>query len=167
MQEKKSKKIIGKIINGRKLYSTRVVLAVLNLEAERFRKWIVDGNITPDQPAEGTGTTHFFSRENIYTIGVFTKLVDMGLNKAVASEIAHNWEQRDWNYVSTRDEDIYLIITGDVTPKKNRDWRKNMKFFVNENPDLIFVKEEKGSGFEIALVVNLYKIAKFVDGKLP
>ena len=117
------KKIIAKIIDGRELFSTRQVLTVLNLEAERFRKWIVDGNITPDIRASGTGRTHFFSLENIYAIAVFTKLVDLGLNRAIASEIAHHWDQRDWNYVSTRDEDIYLIIERDVTPKKRRDWR--------------------------------------------
>jgi len=165
MQEKKRKKIIGKIITGRKLHPTRVVLAVLNLEAERFRKWIDDGNITPYQPAEGTGTTHFFSRENIYTIGVFAKLVDMGLNRAIASEIAHHWDPEDWDNVSTRDEDIYLIIEGDVTPKKNRNWRRNMKFYVNENPNIIFTKDKTGESFEIAIVVNLYKIAKVVDSK--
>lgn len=165
MQEKKSKKIVGKVIDGRELFSTREVLFALNLEAERFRKWIVDENIIPDIRASGTGRTHFFSIENIYAIAVFTKLVDMGLNRAIASEIARHWAPRDWDYVSTRDEDIYLIIEGDVTPKKKRDWRKNMKFSVNENPDNIFPKDRKGKSFEVALVVNLYKIAKEVDSK--
>lgn len=147
-------------------FSTREVLACLNLEGERFRKWIIDSNITPDIRASGTGRTHFFSRENIYAIAVFTKLVDMGLNRAIASEIAHYWGQKNWNYVATRDEDMYLIISGDVTPKKNRAWRKNMKFTVNENPDKIIVQQGKGLGFEIALVVNLYKVAKEVDSQL-
>jgi len=165
MQAKKRKKILGKIIDSRLLYSTSEVLAALNIEAERFRKWILECNITPDIRASGTGRTHFFSLENIYAIAVFTKLVDMGLNRAIASEIAHHWDPKDWNYASTRDEAMYLIIEGDVTPKKNRAWRKNMKFSVNENPDKIFTKDKKGKSFEVALVVNLHKIAKEVDSQ--
>ena len=90
----------------------------------------------------------------------------MGLNRAIASEIAHNWDPEDWNYVSTRDEDIYLIIEGDVTPKKNREWRKNMTFSVNENPGKIFTRDRKGKSFEVALVINLFKIAQEVDSKM-
>jgi hypothetical protein len=166
MQEKKRKKIAGKLIENDWLYSTREVLAILNLGAERFRKWIIDGNIKPNIHAKGTGRTHFFSRENIYAIAVFTKLVDMGLNRAIASDIAHHWKARNWNYVSTRDEDMYLVITGDVTPKKERAWQKKMKFEVNENPHRIIVEDAKRTGFELALIVNLYKIAKEVDSQL-
>ena len=40
-----------------------------------------------------------------------------------------------------------------------------MKFSVNENPDKIFTKDKKGKSFEVALVVNFFKIAQEVDSK--
>jgi hypothetical protein len=94
------------------------------------------------------------------------KLVDIGMNRQIASEMAYDWNWEDWEYVRSGNEDFYLIAIGDVNPKKSRNWKKNMKIFINDSPKLELTELAEKEDFELAIIVNLYKIAKFVDKKL-
>jgi hypothetical protein len=166
LEIKKTKKIVGKLFDARRFYSTRDVLQLFDLEYQRFRKWI-DGNfIKPDLKAEGTGKTHYFERENLYAIGTYLKLVDAGINRVMASDVAYYFNWEEWAEISYFPGGFYVIVMGNVTAKKKKNWGKKMKIYQcpGEVPDLKRFVEQ--TGFELAMVVNLQKIAQFVESRL-
>lgn len=166
MKRKKSKNIEGKLIDGRLQYSTTQVLGILDLEAERFRQWINGGFINPDVRAGGTGRTHFFLKEHIYIIAIFMKLVDLGLNRSVAKDIAYVFRPQDWSDVIYREEPLYLIIRGRVTPKSAKDWKKHMRYNITQRQDYKLMEFLNEPGLEVALTINLINIANFVDKRI-
>ena len=169
METGKTKKLVGKLFDGRRIYSTREVLTLFDLEYQRFRKWIDDDNfefIRPDFRAEGTGKTHYFERENLYAIGTYIKLVDAGFNRVMASEVAYYFDWKEWAEISYYPGGFYIIVIGDVTEKKKQNWKKKMKIYLcpGEIPDL--KKFVAATGFELSIVVNVQGIAKFVEDNL-
>lgn len=166
MKSKKSKNLEGILIQGRKYYSTRQILNLFDLEPERFRKWIESKFIIPDLPAGGTGSTHFFLKEHLYIIRLFMKLVDAGLNRRISKDLAYWTSLATWADISYLKEPLYLIVRGDVNPKKNKNWKKYMKIDVLSKPILDLTKLEKETGFEVVIIVNLSKITEYVDSNL-
>jgi len=67
-------------------FSTFDVVKILNIQRERLREWIKEGFVSPTTPAEGIGTKALFSVLDLYKIAVFTKLIDVGMNRRRAAE---------------------------------------------------------------------------------
>lgn len=166
MKRKKIKKSECSIFDGRIVHPTRHVLKLFDLDPERFRKWIEAGFIKPDIKARGTGSTNYFLKQHLYIIGVFTKMVEAGINRLISSEVAYYLDMETLAYISDLKDDFYLIVIGDVNPKKDRDWKKNIKIFVKPSPELELTNLAKKSGFEIAIIVNLYKVISYVDSNI-
>ena len=165
MKRKNIKTFEGKLIYGERFYSTTEVLNILKLEAERFRQWIQGGFIKPTIPAGGTGRTHLFVKEYLYIIALFMKLVDLGLSRSVARDIANEFTARDWVEYVTSNDHLYLIVSGKVSPKSGKNWKQYMKISVDHDPyashrnkiDMDMAKHD------VVLIINMVRIAKSVD----
>lgn len=178
MQRKKFKNIEGKIIGGRKHYATRDVLHLFDLETERFRKWIdkpfIDKPfIEPAIRARGTGTTHFFRRYHLYTIGLFMQLVDNGLKREEASNLGILIDQKKWEQIRNQKKDCYVFITPDtrikyeITPNgKIPVYNRQMLLHFIPGTTLDLSKFSKYTDLNVAWVMNLYKIIDYVDSNL-
>jgi hypothetical protein len=167
MKRKKFKKLESVTVDGRIVHPARHVLKLFDLEPERFRKWIEAGYIKPDVKAKGTGSTHYFLKEHLYVIGVFMKLVDAGLNRQISSEAAYSLKKGDWPDISFWfRKNCYMVMVGDVNPKKDRNWKKKMAVYISDGPRLGLDTFKRKTDFELAVLVNLHKIASYVDSRI-
>jgi hypothetical protein len=84
------------------LYSTLDIVKALNIPRERLRDWMTRGFIKPSLPSTGKGTIAIFTKEDIYGIAIFGKLLEKGFKREVASEytdIVVGRRLRDLNYI--------------------------------------------------------------------
>lgn len=72
----------------------------------RLADWVQRGNVTPAQPASGSGGRHRFSRNDVINIAIGQRLWKMGLDPSDAFAIAAAWM-----------EDTRLREAGELFPR--------------------------------------------------
>jgi hypothetical protein len=167
MESTKFEKFEGKLVNGRLVYSTSQTLKIIEVNWATFRHWIEKNAdeknpyVRPDIPAEGPGTTNYFTKENLFRIALFKKLIGVGLKRFIASELANEVKLEWWADINYLKEPIYLLAVGKVPPKKDKEnWRDSIevKVALNNKIDL--------SDFEVVIAMNLNKIAENIDARV-
>jgi len=157
MQQQKMK---SQLKNHVEVFTTSQVLELFNLKPERFRQWIKLKFITPYIQATGSGQTHYFIKNNLYVIGLFIHLCNAGLNRVVASHLAHEIFYDLWTETLYFEEHAWLIAVWPDNPEKKRDQLKNIEIYIGTNP----VPDLRDIG--TALVVNLKKVMGTIDAKI-
>jgi DNA-binding transcriptional MerR regulator len=71
-------------------FSTFDVLKIFKISRPRLREWMVRGFIKPTIPANGQGTKALFTKEDIYKIALFIRLIKVGFKRKQASELCCN-----------------------------------------------------------------------------
>lgn len=133
-------------------FTSPQVRKVFGIKKERLRQWIKRGYIQPSvRPSSGPGTDNIFSYSDIFSISLFKKMIDLGLNRWIASQWLPKLREKDWKAVR-KGKVKYIIIRGDIDREK--EWNESMKLFtVKELPrDL--------DSDDFILVMNLNKLMK-------
>jgi hypothetical protein len=66
-------------------FSSFEIVKQLGIKRETLRDWVKWSYIEPETKASGKGTKSVFSRQNLYEIGVFIHLIDIGIPRETAS----------------------------------------------------------------------------------
>jgi len=159
-------------------YSTLDIVKALDIPRERLRDWMVRGFIEPSLPALGKGTRAGFTRNDVYGIALFRKLVDSGFKRELASELCKKFMGmegtfRYYNYV------IFKIVNRfgkRVVSSLNFGGEKRLSMIIDGN-ETIFTAGDKGGKvkgiqhkdneeWEDILIVNFVKLGKDVDKAL-
>ncbi len=146
---KKEKKIhYAKVLDGQEVFSTFDVLRILEIKRGRLVQWM-KSNFIPkgSQVAWGEGSKTVFGLHDLYTINAFKLLVEMGMNRMIASSYA---DRIEWDDV-TQLKEKYLVIIKD-----------------EENKFVIFKKDEsliRIKDYESVIFLNLGKIVEKIDMK--
>ena len=162
MESTKFEKFESELVHGLSVYSTSKTLKIIGVPWGTFRHWVEKKNpyITPDIRAEGPGTTNYFTKENLFRIALFKKLIGVGLNRFIAAKLANEVDLEWWADINYLKEPIYLLAVGKVPPKKDKEnWRDSIevKVALNTKIDL--------SDFEVVIAMNLNKIAENIDAR--
>lgn len=147
----------GRNIDGLVVFTSTEVLSILELETERLRQWIKMDYIKPSIAATGSGTKNYFSKVDVCKIGVFKKIVDIGLNRWVAKRIIQKFSDEDWHEIYDGSYPEYLFVTVKAVDRKN--WKESLEFFVSPRlPDDL--------NWEIVIVINFAIIAEKIKNKI-
>jgi len=132
------------------MISTNEVTTILGIKTERLRQWVKFGYIKPTVKASGSGTNTYYSKYDLFRIGFFKKLIDVGFKRWVASKFANKFSNDDWDVVWNK----YFIVSGTIDRSKN--WSDTMKLSITTNPIV------NCSDKEIVIVIDLWAIKKSV-----
>jgi len=159
MKNKDAETVEGKLLNGMLVFTRPQILKIFDIKKpERFRQWLKLNYIKPHFEASGSGTLNYFTKYNLYTIGLFKKLIDLGLNRWVSMKLSHEFDDMDWHEINydVPNRPTYMFAYGKVDRAKN--WEDVMKVRYTTNVKLQDV--------EAAIVVNLSEIKKSIDKKI-
>jgi len=146
---KKEKRIhYAKVLDGQEVFSTFDVLRILDIKRGRLVQWM-KSNFIPkgSRVAWGEGSKTVFGLHDLYTINAFKLLVEMGLDRIIASKYG---DQIEWNDVIQL-KDKYLIIIKD---------QEDRFVIVKKDDSLIRMKD-----YESAIFLNLGKIVESINMK--
>lgn len=106
-------------------FTTKDIVEKLGIPMQRLRMWLLEGYIVPSTPSEGQGKKAYFTRNDLYAIRLFTKLMDKGFKREAAA--VHAKEYQDsvrqnniWQYanymvfvtIKTSDDETAVKIFG-------------------------------------------------------
>lgn len=153
-REKILKPIQGQVIDGVKVYTTKQVIELFGLKPSVFRQWMRLGYVEPFKPAKASGSNHYFSKEDLYTIAFFMTFKNLGLNRWIASEWSR-WAK--WEFIDgiLEEKHYYIVFRGDPYYQKHKVYYEPY-ICKSEFPD---IKENHA-----AVVVNLKNIMTDIDG---
>lgn len=161
MKSSKFEKYECKVARGVRYFETSQVLKLAEVKWGTFRHWVENDYIRPDIPAKGPGTTNGFTKENLFRILLFKKLIGVGLKRFIAAEIAYEVNLKWWADINSLKKPIYLLATGKVPPEKDKkNWRQCIKVDIAKNNKIDL------SDFEVVIAMNLTKIAENIDARV-
>ncbi len=67
-------------------FSTLDIVAALKIPRERLREWMNREFVKPSQAASGLGTKAIFSRNDVYAVALFEKLLEIGYKREDAAK---------------------------------------------------------------------------------
>jgi hypothetical protein len=76
-------------------FSTLDIVAAIGIPRERLRDWMNRGFVVPSISAKGQGTKAVFTRNDIYYLAVFDKLLQYGLKRKTASSLVRKIKQQE------------------------------------------------------------------------
>ncbi len=133
------------------------VRRIFGIKKERLREWIKFGYIEPSvKKSSGPGTDNVFSTVDLFNSGLFKNLIDLGMNRWIASQWTLSLEEKDWTKVNDR-KAKFLVIGGKID--RNKDWKESITVYSSKK-----VPEAKAL-FDFALIMNLENIIENVKGK--
>ena len=152
MTTKSKKTIYPTLAENQETFSTFDTARILNLKRERLRQWANWGFIPGGMKvAFGKGYKIVWSRFQLYSISLFQKLVDAGLNRKTAATCV---EAVDWQEVVSFGQKYLLFAYSTITDEKR----------------IILVKKRealaKMGDEEILVFVNLEQIRRAVDSRI-
>jgi hypothetical protein len=151
-------KIEGRFVDGIKVYTTAQVIELFDLKPARFRQWLRLGYIKPDTRAPAAGSYHYFEKENLYIIALFINLINLGLNRYIASEWAYSFDYQTWADNISHEDEFYLIARGDTSQREQKSWKKNINCGVKVGPLPDDLKKDRA-----AVIMNLKEIWREID----
>ena len=139
-------------------YISPDVQKVFDIKKERLRQWIKLGYIKPSVKASsGPGTHNVFSTSDLFNIGLFKKLTDVGFNRWIASRFAQEFKEEDWKKVN-HGKLKYMTVVGNIDRRKN--WRETMRLSKTKS------LPSKIKDIEFVLIMNLGELLKNIDDKV-
>jgi hypothetical protein len=140
-------------------YTTTEIEQKCGIPRARSKEWIARKYINPSyQKASGRGTKHLFTRNDLYVIVSYQKILELGISREMAGSIVKTFFYDFGDYTSQIERGLcYLVITK-VAPS-------------GENPEIhpqLLPKIPKDIPItsEYILAINLENIKENVDQKL-
>ena len=156
---KTAKMIEGVEISGELHFTSTQVLELFDIKTERLRQWLKKGYFEPKIKATGSGTKNYYSIYQLYAIGAFLKLINLGVQRHISSQIANDFSNEEWSEIISGSSIKYMIISGEG--RKSEDWRKYLNRYVSVKPEIVFNEDD-----DLAVVINVYKIAKEIQRRV-
>lgn len=155
-------------------FTTFQITKKLNINRNTLQQWLDRGLIHPSiQKASGQGTKNIFSLNDVYQIGLFQKLYQVGFTQKIASELSQNI---DFANVGEGDKSVEWVMISRHTISENttttlhywcgRPSRQESKFI-----DHGYIFESKAIGHsvvpgDIDFSINLLQIKNYIDYKI-
>lgn len=134
------------------------VRRIFGIKKERLREWIKFGYIKPSvKKSSGPGTDNIFSTVDLFRLGLFKNLIDLGLNRWIASQWALSLEEKDWLKVNDRKVKFFVI---DGRIDRNENWERSVTLNTSKRVP------KTTAMFDFALIVNLENIIENIDRKI-
>jgi hypothetical protein len=70
-------------------YSTFDVARLFRIDRTRLQEWLKGGYVRPSRKAQGKGTKAVFTRDDMYRLWLFIRLLDVFRSRAVAAEFSN------------------------------------------------------------------------------
>lgn len=148
-------------------YTTKTIVKKLGIPLQRVRMWLIGEFVVASVPSEGQGKKAFFTREDLYQIVLFEKLLKKGLRRELASTYIKSL--RDG--VSILGAAPYLVLIsreadGDTIVESRSCLGFNpLKPIISPDYFMIseFESEENKSDWDDVLIINYAKLRKEVD----
>lgn len=136
-------------------FTTSQVLKILNLNRNTLQDWMDRGFVTPSiQKSTKQGEPNIFSRNDLYIIFLFNRLVSFGLNRKLAKEHSDiSFE----NVGPKKNQIKYSTLTRGYVPDMKRGKITSNNLF--NAPPTVDLRENDAFG----LVTNLMSIKNEVD----
>ena len=140
-------------------YTTMEIEQLYGIPRARSKEWISRKYISPSyQTASGRGTRHLFTRNDLYVIVLYQKILELGISREMAGSFVQWFFFEYGDYTSMIEKDLrYLVITK-VAPSGEEP---------EIHPQLLKeIPKDIPITFEYILAINLENIKENVDIKL-
>jgi hypothetical protein len=88
-------------------FSTFDIVKALVIPRERLREWMNRSYIRPATPTQGQGKKAVFTRQDVYSVQLFRRLVDFGIDRDIARHYVKFYQER----MKTDNEQLkYMVI---------------------------------------------------------
>ena len=153
---------------------------ITGVKRNRLQQWLERGYITPSiQVASGQGTRNIWSRNDLYTIALFKKIIESGLSRKVVSDFLSAGTiggddvkgiyclvyMRGGGKVKAESVSFFTEFLLDGTPTLHLD-----PFGVETNVgtiNLLQIQKDLGmEAFDDVYIVNFFKVKAEVDEKI-
>ena len=144
------------------------VTRINGIKRTRLQQWLEKGWIVPSiQVANGHGTRNRYSRHDLYTIGLFKKIIESGLPRRTAGEWLARCREHAvgsgytadsiWDLPSARSDKSLIVYA-----KQNR---SEPEVFVTDRGPLFqhWIENEE---FEWVIMLNLFRIRQDIDREI-
>jgi hypothetical protein len=100
--------------NNQEFYQLAEVVASVGVNAERMQMWLREGYFRPSvQAATGSGTRNLFSRMDIAVIKLFKTLVENGIRRDLAGQVARGIQDHSlYGFLLLGSKRFYLAFIG-------------------------------------------------------
>ncbi|MFC1591455.1 hypothetical protein ACFL43_02910 [Thermodesulfobacteriota bacterium] len=140
------------------IYTTTDILGLFGIKKQRFRQWLDKEYIIPDlKVSTGSGDKNLFNRFDLYRISLFIKLINIGLNRYIASEFAKELDNDDWVSIE-HGHTRFMVAAGEM--KRRQNWKDSIELYMSPTRELRNVEDE------VTIVMDLHRIIAEVNDKL-
>ena len=115
---------------------------ILFIKRTRLQEWIARGFIVPSKKADKKGVANLFTREDVYRIALFFRLLNSGVSRERAIQIFENY---NINFNSTDQRFIYILSAIFIVPTaqegESEAWSISQNFpnFDTEKNESLFI----------------------------
>ena len=147
-------------------FSTLDICKALGIQRERLRDWMTQGHIKPTHPATGQGTKAIFTRQAVYCVALFIKMINGGFNRNTAKMYIEKMKQEkdffNFSYLTFQIDNFdgqgFFACAGD-----NFKEAKDVPFFWPITPKST---NDNIQVWDYLNIINFKKIQKDTDAKL-
>ncbi|MBU1568151.1 MAG: MerR family transcriptional regulator [Proteobacteria bacterium] len=151
-------------------YTTKTIVEKLGIPLQRLRMWLMEDFVSASIPSEGQGKKAFFTREDLYHIVLFEKLLKKGLKRELAAAYIKSIN----GGTSILDSVPYLVLITINTDEGNVVQSRNCLGFNPLQPIISpdnfmmseFESDVEKTDWEDVLIINYVKLRKEVDKML-
>lgn len=151
-------------------FTTKTIVEKLGIPLQRVRMWLMEDFVSASIPSEGQGKKAFFTREDLYQIVLFEKLLKKGLKR----ELASNYVKSLRDGANILGSVPYLVLITKNTDEGTIVQSRNCLGFNPLNPIITpdnfmiseFESDAEKTDWEDALIINFVKLRKEVDEML-
>jgi hypothetical protein len=140
-------------------YTTTLIEELYGIPRARLKEWIARKYINPSyQKASGRGTRHLFTRNDLYVIVLYQKILELGISRKTAGIYMQWLFNKSGDYTSSIEQGARYLVILKIAPSGEEPYIHLglSKEIPNEVP----------ISFEYILAINLENIKDNVDEKL-
>ena len=143
-----------------KTFTISETAKILDMEQGRLREWVAGGFVTPAYPSGGQGRSHRFSKNDLYKVKLFQRLVEAGFTRNDAMSHVRHFNFRS---IGTKGRRLYCFkfsrdVAGNILESITGDG-----FFVEDDNTAHIAMADTDM---VAIVMNIGAIIKEIDEKL-
>ena len=140
-------------------YTTIEIEELFGIPRGRSKEWITRGDIVPSrQKASGRGTKHLFSKNDLYLIILYQKLLDVGINRDMAARVIKRFFRDFGNFELMLKKKLRYLIFTKVAPsgeKPTLEYQLSME-----------IPKDIPITIEYIVAINLKNVKEYVEKRL-
>ena len=150
------------------IYSTIDISKALKIKRERLREWMIREFVKPSLPANNKGTIAIFTRDDVISVALFQKLVDIGFKREAAAEYIDQMIKA--NLVGAVSFLVMQYVVKDEEPVINivSQLGNELELKIESNGNILLNKFQESipESWEGIHIINMLNLEKKVDAAL-